>query len=194
MLDTFSINDFIDRIKKIPGISKKQAEKMVYWILNTEQQEVFLLSNAFKKVKENVTFCLVCGNAVELSNCNICNDESRLNTLLIVENVAIIDKIEKANIYKGKYYVFKHYLSDASSLTKYQNEIDKLINHAKQFSEIILGISPDLKGEMTNILLKNKLEAVGLKTSQLAIGIPLGASLDYIDPLTLKFSLSNRQK
>lgn len=189
------IENFIDQAKKIPGISKKQAEKIVLWILNSDTQKVFEISNLMKKIKENIKFCPLCGNAVEdIENCAICHDPQRDNILLVVENVGIIEKIERAKFYYGKYFVFKQLIKTENDLSKIQNEIDRLVSYSTNFDEIILGISPTLEGEITNNILRKKIREKQLEVSQLAIGLPLGSSLDYIDDITLKLSLIHRSK
>ncbi|WP_426461316.1 toprim domain-containing protein [Mycoplasma hafezii] len=195
MFNSPTIEEFIQKVRKIPGISKKQAEKIVLWILNNSEQDVFLLANDFKRVKENIQFCEICGNAKEKNQeCDICSETDRDNILLVVENVGIIEKIEKAKFYYGKYFVFKNLIKKEEDLPKIQEDIQRLIEHAKDFDEVILAISPTLDGEITNAILKKKLRDRNIKVSQLAIGLPLGSSVDYIDENTLRLSITNRSK
>ncbi|VEU76191.1 toprim domain-containing protein [Mycoplasmopsis columboralis] len=194
MFDSDSIQKFIEEIRKLPNISKKQAEKIVLWVLNNDEQTVGILANSFKRLKERIRFCNLCQSPSEIDYCKYCDNSNRENQLLIVENFAIIDKIEQAGFYKGKYYTFKNLLKNESNVDATLFEINNLKEYAKTFDEIILGISPTLTGEMTNVLIKKELTKLGLNVSQLAIGVPVGASMDYIDELTLKFSLMHRQK
>lgn len=194
MFDTDAINEFISEIRKLPSVSKKQAEKIVLWILNNDYQKVALLANSFKKLKEKITFCPICQAPSEINSCRYCNDPKRENTLLIVEHFSMIDKIEKTESYKGKYYTFEFLLKNESMLDLVMYEIEKLKEYAQNFDEIILGISPTLHGEMTNIIIKKELSKIGLNVSQMAIGVPVGASIDFVDTTTLKFSIKNRQK
>ncbi|MEA4205906.1 toprim domain-containing protein [Mycoplasma sp. 1199] len=193
MFNTEQINKFLEVIRQIPGISKKQAEKIVYWILEAEKEQVQQVAQAFIDVKEKTTFCPICSQVIENNYCSICDNSSRDNTLLIVENRQVMQKIEDANIYNGKYYVFSHLIINEYEEQKYQKEIQKLLDYAQKFDEIILGISPSIKGEVTNEFLKEKLTKQNLKVTRLAIGLPVGSSVDYIDAITLKFSLINRQ-
>ncbi|WP_036453007.1 toprim domain-containing protein [Mycoplasma buteonis] len=195
MFNSKIIQEFIDRFKKVPGISKKQAEKMVLWILNNPEHDVFLLANDIKKIKEKITFCEICGNAKELdSNCEICENNQRDNVLLIVENVGIIEKIERAKFYYGKYFVFKNLIKNEKDIIKIKDQIDTLVEYAEKFDEVILAISPTYEGEITKQILKKYLISKNISVSQLAIGLPLGSSVDYIDEITLKMSMINRSK
>ncbi|UUD36386.1 toprim domain-containing protein [Mycoplasmopsis citelli] len=189
-----SIQKFIEEIRKLPNVSKKQAEKIVLWVLEHTESEVGLLANSFKRLKEKVHFCNLCQSPSEIDYCKYCDNSQRDNQLLIVENFTVIDKIENAGFYKGKYYTFKSLLKKESDVDKTLFEINSLKEYAKTFDEVILGISPTLHGEMTNVLIKKELTKMGINVSQLAIGVPIGASMDYIDETTLKFSLMHRQK
>ncbi|QNM93627.1 recombination protein RecR [Mycoplasma sp. Pen4] len=193
MLDNKNILEFVVKAKQIPGISKKQAEKIVYWILATEEDTVNDFANSIKKIKEHTDFCSICTNITYKGVCNVCSDLERENTLLIVESLQNLQKIEKAGFYKGKYYVFPHLVENITDIKKHSQEFDKLLNYSKTFDEVILGISPTLKGEITNEIIKKELQSCNVKVSQLAIGLPLGSSVDYIDEITLRFALKNRQ-
>ncbi|WLP85716.1 toprim domain-containing protein [Mycoplasma seminis] len=194
MFYTDKINDFIVKSKKIPGISKKQAEKMIYWILESSSEEVNEFSTLITEIKQQTQFCPICSNIMQENKCNICHDENRDNILMIVENLQTIQKIETAGFYKGKYYILPFMIEKETDVMKYQKELDDLIKYSRSFNETILAISPTLKGEITNQILKIELSNANVNVTRLAIGIPLGSSLDYMDEITLKFSLNNRRK
>lgn len=194
MFNLSLIEEFITKIRKIPGTSRKQAEKIVAWILYSKDDEIYELSNYFKKLKDNISFCSFCNIPQENNNCYICNDTSRENKLLVVENPLIIEKLEKLSLFKGKYFVFKNLVKNEKSLDKFYLDLSKLLKYCKNFEEVIFGISPTLEGEVTTNLIRKEFEKFQINSSQLAIGIPIGASIDYMDEITLKFSIKNRQK
>ncbi|MBN4083708.1 recombination protein RecR [Mycoplasma sp. CSL10137] len=193
MFDSEIIEEFIKKITKLPNISKKTAEKIVYWIFEQDYQTVGLLANSFKIIKEKIILCEFCSRPKEEAECIICNDPNRENTLLVIENLQILDKIEKGEFYKGKYFVFNKKLNTQNEINENSDLIAKLINHSKNFNEVILGISPNLEGEIVSTVLKGFLESNNINVTQIAIGIPIGASVDYIDQGTLNFSLKNRK-
>ncbi|SJZ48195.1 toprim domain-containing protein [Mycoplasmopsis verecunda] len=194
MFYTDDINTFIAKAKKIPGISKKQAEKIVYWILESEQNDVFELSKLIQDIKIETKFCPICTNLMHEDKCSICDNPERSNSLFVIENLQAMKKIEDANFYNGKYYILPFMIEKERDVVKYQNEINEFVKYASSFDEIILGISPTLKGEITNKYLKVALQNANLNVTKLAIGVPLGSSLDYMDEITIKFALNNRQK
>lgn len=189
-----AIEEAIEKIKKIDNLTTKQAEKIVNWIIETDEKHVLEVSNSFMELKRKIKYCSLCGYQTEEQKCSICVDSSRSNVLFIVENSKVINKMEKANIYDGKYFIFNNVISDEKSLDESNELIEKLIFYAKDFEEVIIGISPTLGGELTSQILKKYLRENNIKVSQLAIGLPVGASVDYIDTITLEQSIRNRTK
>ncbi|QKT05169.1 recombination protein RecR [Mycoplasma sp. OR1901] len=193
MFDSEIIEEFIKKVTKLPSISKKTAEKIVYWIFEQDYQTVGLLANSFKQIKEEIMLCEFCSRPKEKNECSICGDINRENKLLIIESLQILEKFEKGNFYKGKYFVFNKKLNTQNDINNNSELIAKLIDHAKNFNEVILGISPNLEGEIVSAVLKGFLESHNINVTQIAIGVPIGASVDYIDQGTLNFSLKNRK-
>ncbi|ATO30569.1 recombination protein RecR [Mycoplasmopsis bovirhinis] len=194
MFNSEKINETILRLTKLPGITKKTAEKIIYWILESSEQEVNLLANSFKSLKHDILFCQMCTAPLfENHECSVCNDQTRENKLLIVESLQIMQKIEKAKFYKGKYFVFRKKLLSETIINKEMNLINELITYARTFDEVIFGISPNIDGEITKHVLRKFLEKKNLNLTELAVGLPIGSSVDYIDEITLKLSLENRK-
>ncbi|MBW0595992.1 recombination protein RecR [Mycoplasma anatis] len=189
-----AVEEAIEKIRKINNLTTKQAEKIVNWIIETDEKNVLEVSNAFMELKRKIKYCILCGYQTEEQKCSICNDNLRSNILFIVENSKVIDKMEKANIYDGKYFIFNKTITDERILEESSELIEKLIYYAKDFEEVIIGISPTLGGELTSQVLKKQLKDNNIKVSQLAIGLPVGSSVDYIDTITLEQSIRNRTK
>lgn len=195
MFHSEKITDTLLKLTKLPGISKKTAERIIYWILESSEQDVNLLANSLKSLKYDVLYCKMCTAPLfNKQSCEICNSNDRENKLLIVESLQIMQKIEKAKFYKGKYFVFRKKLLSEYIIKKEQNLINELVEYSQNFDEIILGLSPNMDGEITKHVLKNFIEPVNQKITELAVGLPVGSSVDYIDELTLKLSLANRKK
>ncbi|WP_027121353.1 toprim domain-containing protein [Mycoplasma leonicaptivi] len=194
MFNSDKINELISNLTKIPGFSKKSAEKFIYWILETPSLDVNLLVNKIKGIKSLSVICEFCNRTFIEENCDICFDDTRENKLLVLENMQNLNKIEKASFFRGKYFIFPYKLDDEKNLNEAQEYIDKLKNYSQNFDEVILGISPNLSGEITKNILKKELLKKGVNNiSEFAIGVPVGASIDYLDEITLNFSLKNRK-
>ncbi|QDF65191.1 toprim domain-containing protein [Mycoplasma nasistruthionis] len=194
MFNNSDILQFIAKLKQIPGISKKQAEKIVYWILDNPKEVVEDIATSFLDLKDKTTFCELCANIKTDGKCVICHNPKRTNQLMIVENLQSLQKIESTDFYQGKYYVFNTLVENNGDLNKNKKQFDNLYDYATAFDEIIIAISPTLKGNLTSSVIKKQLVNMGLKVTELAIGVPLGASVDYIDPITLQFAIRNRRK
>jgi recombination protein RecR len=58
--------------------------------------------------------------------------------------------------------------------------------------EVVLAINPSVEGETTVSYLTDLLKEKDVIITRIALGIPLGGDLKYIDSMTLKRSLENR--
>ncbi|WP_369085945.1 toprim domain-containing protein [Metamycoplasma spumans] len=183
-------------LKKIPGYSKRQISKTITYFLEQPVEVAEELFNAIKSLKEAIKKCEVCNAYNANQICEICQDVLRDKKLIVVENSNEIAKFEELNIFKGKYFVLEslYDIKNPSDLVK--KNIDKLINLSKNQTEIILALSATIEGQFTmeyiKKCLRDKINHVNVY--QLSMGIPMGASVEYIDPITLKQSLINKTK
>ncbi|MGZ9413617.1 toprim domain-containing protein [Mycoplasma sp. 480] len=184
-------NELVENLKKIPGITKKQAEKIAFYTLNLNYEELEKLLNSFKQLNQNLNKCISCNFISKNKQCDICLDEKREKKLLIIESDNELLKIEQSDFYKGKYFIF-----DIKNKENYQLEIEKILSFSSQFQEIIIALSPTIDGlKLTNLIHKNlKEKTKKIIISQIAFGIPMGASLDYMDIITIKESINNRKE
>ncbi|WP_027120820.1 toprim domain-containing protein [Mycoplasmopsis lipofaciens] len=183
------------KFNTIPGISKKQANKMTNFLLNSNDEYIDELIELIKNVKNNISYCEQCHFLKEFNICLICNDKSRYNILMVVENATTIKKFEEIeNFYHGYYYALPFLLNLKDQLNnkdyKYQELIDFV--KAKQFDEIIIVLSPTLEGEATTTHLIKLLELNKFKATRAAIGLPMGSNIYYLDSYTIRQSIKNR--
>ena len=133
---------------------------------------------------------------MQLIICSICGDDSRdKNVLCIVENPKDINLIEKNNIYNGYYFVLQNLISPSNGLDTTSLDLDsitELINNNK-VKEVIIAIKPNIEGETTALYISKLLEKYDVIVSRIALGIPMGADIDYVDALTLEMALENRK-
>ena len=187
-----SIDRLIVALNSVPGISKKQAEKIAYTFLIKKTDEAYELSDAIQEAIENVKPCLKCNHLTDSDICSICQDKNRQRTLVIVETSLDVLKFEKTNSIKTYYHVLGGLIDVSNNKEVEDLNIHNLQERAKDFSEIIIALSPNLEGIVTANYLKAILK--GKKVTQLAQGIPLGAAMEYVDELTLKAALDNRKE
>ncbi|MBU4689482.1 toprim domain-containing protein [Mycoplasma zalophidermidis] len=179
--------------KKIPGISKKLAEKISTFILNQSTDFSVELVNAIQDIKDNIVYCSQCNFIRENNKCLNCDDPLKMNSLMIVESITTLIKIDEMGIFFGFYFVLPELLS-VKQKNDYKYEYQQLFefigNH--NFDEIMIVLSPSLEGEMTTAHLQKLLQKRGIKATRAAIGMPMGSNLEYLDPFTIKQAIKNR--
>ncbi|AJR12421.1 Recombination protein recR [Mesomycoplasma dispar] len=186
------LENLAEILRQIPGISKKQAMKILFFLIDIPPSQIENFVNSIYELKKNTQYCQKCGYLNSNPVCEICLDFQRSFKILVVENSEMVTKFEKSGKYDGQYFVFGNY--DVKKLENHSSQIKKIADLAANKSEIILAFSSTIDGWVfTNYLAKHELLS-GLKITRLATGIPFGASIDYIDSITLDQALENRQE
>ncbi len=192
-----SLNELIESFKKLPGIGEKTAERLAFSVMNMDNDTVILFSNSLKNVKNKIKRCTICGNITENNICDICKNEARDNNIIcVVEDAKNVISLEKMGTYNGKYHVLNGLISPMDGKGPDDISIDSLISRVKKddIKEVIIAISPTLEGETTSLYITKLLENTKVVVSKIAYGIPMGADMEYLDPMTLSMALLNRNK
>ena len=190
-----TILNLIECFKKYPGIGEKTAERLALASINMDSDIVDLFSKSLKDGKTKIKKCSRCGSLTEEDLCQICTDRSRdTSTLCVVEECKNVILFEKIGSYKGIYHVLGGLISPLVGINPEDIHIDKLIDRIKNenIKEVILAIKPSVEGETTALYIRKMLEGTDVKISKIAHGIPMGADIDYIDPLTLEMAIEDR--
>lgn len=191
-----TIQNLIECYKKLPSIGEKTAERLALSTLNLDNEVIKLFSDSLKNIKIKIKKCKICNNYTENDICDICADKSRNHELLcVVENSKDIILIEKNNIFNGYYHVLSDLISPSNGFDASKINIDEIIKRIKEskIREVILAIKPSIEGETTSMYISKLLENSGVIVSRIALGIPIGAEIDYVDALTLEMALENRK-
>lgn len=192
-----SLNNLINSLKKLPSIGEKSAERLAFAIMNMDEEDISLFSNSILDVKTKIKKCSICGNITENDKCNICLNQERDDSIIcVVEDSKNIITLEKMGSYNGKYHVLNGLISPMSGKGPNDIEISSLVNKVKDndVKEVIIAISPTLEGETTALYISKLLEQTNVLVSKIAYGIPMGADMEYLDPMTLSMALNNRNK
>ena len=190
-----TILNLIECFKKFPGIGEKTAERLALASINMDEDIVDLFSKSLKDGKNKIKKCSRCGSLTEDELCQICKDETRdKSTLCVVEECKNVILFEKIGSFKGIYHVLGGLISPLEGINPEDIHIDKLIDRIKneKIKEVILAIKPSVEGETTALYIRKMLEGTDVKISKIAHGIPMGADIDYIDPLTLEMAIEDR--
>ena len=192
-----SLKVLIDSFKKLPSIGEKTAERLSFAVMNMSEEDINSFSKAIVDVKLKIKKCSICGNITENEICDICSDSSRDSDIIcVVEDSKNIISLEKMGSYRGKYHVLNGLISPMDGKGPDDIMLDSLLQRIKQenIKEIIIAVSPTLEGETTSLYISKLLEPFKITVSKIAYGIPIGADMEYLDPMTLSMAMSNRNK
>jgi recombination protein RecR len=187
------VEKLIEAFARFPGIGKKTAQRMAFYVLKSDNQYAVQLAEAVMDVKSKILTCSMCGGITVEDPCSICSDSKRQDDLLcIVEESSDIYAFEKTNSFRGKYHVLGGVLSPLDGIGPDDLTIDNLMSRVTNGMEVILATNPSVEGEATALYIGKLLKEMGIKSSRLARGIPVGGALEYIDEATLIRALEGR--
>ena len=185
----------IDMYERLPGVGNKTAQRFAFTLLNLDNETLDAYADILRDLK-NLERCKVCGFLSDDDTCPICKDESRdKNIIMVVGSAQDLIAIEKTNTYKGTYHILNGLLSSSKGIYPEDLSIDNLLKRINDNTqEIIVATPPTMDGEMTALYLDKVLKNKNVLVTRLAHGLPMGASLDYTDELTLIKAMTNRKK
>jgi len=183
-------------LQKLPGIGKKTAQRLVYFLLKSGKEQPLALSNALTELSQKVILCSVCGGITEQNPCTLCSSDSRNKSIVcVVEQPLDIALFERVSRYNGLYHVLMGTLAPLDGVGPEALRIDQLVERvsAGEIKEVILATNPTTDGEATAIYIAKLLKEKDVKTTRIARGVPVGSDLEFVDEITLMKSLESRQ-
>ncbi|MEC7872332.1 MAG: recombination mediator RecR [Candidatus Neomarinimicrobiota bacterium] len=188
-----SLNNLIDEFSRFPGIGKKTAQRMAFYVLNSSNNLSNDLSQAILSLKSKIRFCEKCFGISEENLCLVCSNPRRDNTsICVVENPADIYTFEKTNVFKGLYHVLGGVLSPLDGVGPDDLNINSLIERVNANDEILVATNATIEGEATCLYLANLLESKSVKVTRLARGLPIGGDLEFVDDATIMRAIEDR--
>jgi recombination protein RecR len=191
------IENLLERLSKMPGIGRRSAERIVFWMLTQKTDDIKMLANAMVLLKEGMRVCKMCNHLSEQDLCLICADENRDRKIIcVVESPKDLLAIERTGSYRGLYYVLLGNISPAEGRGPDELNLPKLMNRIKQegIQEVVIATDPDTEGEMTSLYISRELKPLGVRVSRIGLGIPMGSAVEYVDMSTLTMSLNSRRQ
>lgn len=191
------VENLIDELTKLPGIGRKTAQRLSFFIMGMPDQDALSIANAIVTIKEKARFCRYCFNITEDEVCSICRDPQRTrSTICVVEEPSNLIVIENTNAYKGLYHVLLGALSPIDGITPDRLKINELVERVKKggISEVIIATNPNTKGETTAQYIVQVIKPLGVKVSRIAYGLPIGGDIEFADEVTLSKSLEGRRE
>lgn len=190
-----SLERLVTALAKLPGLGRKSAARLAYHLLRADPSYVRGLAADLVALRERIRPCRVCGAYTEAEHCRICSDPARdPNYVCVVEQPQDVETIEATGEFRGRYHVLMGVLSPLDGVGPEDLRIDPLLQRVRAggVREVIVATNPTVEGEATALLLARQLNALGVTTSQLAHGLPVGSDLEYSDRLTVSRALRGR--
>ncbi len=188
-----SLQTLIDQLSRFPGVGKKSAQRMAFFLLKNTREDAVAMAKAIIDVKDRISECSQCHNIAENDPCTICGDAKRdHSTICIVQDAMDVLAVEKIGRYRGLYHVLGGVLSPLNGIGPNDLHIDDLMPRLDGIDEVIFAINPTRDGETTSLYLSKLLKAKGVRISRIAQGLPMGIDLEFADELTLTKALEGR--
>ncbi|MBY4797625.1 recombination mediator RecR [Collinsella sp. AGMB00827] len=191
-----SLQILLDELGRLPGIGPKSAQRIAYYLLEADAEEARRLSDAIRRVKEQVHFCSRCFNYATQDECSICMDPSRDQRLIcVVGEPRDISAIERTGSYHGLYHVLGGVISPMDKIGPDQLHVRELLARlgSEDIEEVIIATNPNIEGETTASYLARTIKPLEISVSRLASGLPVGGDLEYADELTLGRAIEARR-
>jgi len=189
------LEKLIEQLSRLPGIGQKSAARVALYILKSQQELAESLAKSLMEVKERIEFCSICFNLTDGDPCAVCQDKNRANGVIcIVEGPGDQLAIEEAGIFKGRYHVLHGILSPLDGIGPEDLKISQLLDRLEkeEINEVIIATNPTAEGEATASFLAKLLSDKGLKITRIALGVPMGGDLKYMDSMTLRHAIKSR--
>lgn len=192
-----AFSKLVEEFEKLPGIGSKTAQKMAYHIIASDKTVAKSFADAIIDAKEKIRCCSVCQNITDKEKCSICSDNKRdTSVICVVERPSDIDSIERTRDYKGLYHVLHGLISPMNDVGPDDIKLSELLHRVTEndINEVIMATSPNVEGQATAMYIAKILKPFGVKVTGLALGIPVGGSLEYSDSITLARAMENRRE
>lgn len=193
-----AIEELVAELAKLPGIGRKTAQRLTFYLLKQPPAVAERLSQAIHQVRDRVAACATCGNLSDDDLCPICRDPRRdAAVLCVVEEPGDVGAIERAGQFRGRYHVLGGRLSPLEGVGPEALRVDALVARVANGSgvrEVIVATNPSMEGEVTATLLQQVLRPTGVRVTRIARGLPVGGDLEYADGVTIAQALLARRE
>jgi recombination protein RecR len=197
-----SVEKLIDEFKRLPGIGPKSAQRLAFFILRQSEKDVDRFAEALREVKRRIIFCSICNNLTDVDPCRFCSAPSRDRSIIcIVEEPYNLIAVEKTRSFRGLYHVLHGSLSPIRGIGPDDLHLANLLprlrpenNEGVETREVILATNPNTEGEATANYIARLLKPLGIRVTRIAMGMPVGSDLEYVDEVTMDKALTNRHE
>ena len=191
------IANLVEQFSKLPGIGKKTAQRLAFFVLEMEDLDAEKLSRAITDAKANIRLCSICCDLTDEEPCHLCKDEQRDKSMIcVVEGAKDKIAMERSREYKGQYHILHGVISPMDNIGPTDIRVKELLNRLSDdvVKEVIIATNPTVEGEATSLYLSKLIKPLGVKVTRIAHGIPVGGDLEYFDEVTLAKAMDNRRE
>ncbi|MGI8996080.1 MAG: recombination mediator RecR [Pyrinomonadaceae bacterium] len=196
------VTKLIDEFKRLPGIGQKSAQRLAFHVLRMSGAEVERFIDALEEVKRKIIYCSVCNNLTDVDPCRFCASTSRDRSMIcVIEEPYNLVAVEKTRSYHGLYHVLHGTLSPIRGMGPDDLRLNNLLprlrpenNDGIEVREVILATNPNTEGEATASYISRLLKPLGVRTTRIAMGMPVGSDLEYVDEVTMDKAMANRHE
>ena len=188
-------------LERLPGIGPKSARRIAHHLLASPEFDAASLTSAIAEARARTRSCTVCHALTEQDPCAMCADPSRDGRLLaVVEEAFDVDVLERTHEFRGRYHVLGGALAPLRGIGPDDLNVADLVARVEgappeaRVVEVLIATNPNVEGEATALYLARRLKPLGVRVTRLALGLPVGAALEFADDVTLSRSLSGRRE
>ena len=192
-----SIEKLIESFEKLPSIGHKTAQRLAFYMLDLNMEEIKEFTDSIINAKNNLKFCSKCYNISDTDPCNICSNPKRDESIIcVVEEVRDVLAMERTHEFNGVYHVLHGSISPMNGVGAEDIRIKEILTRLMdgKVKEIILATNPRVEGEATSMYISKLVKPLGVKVTRIARGIPIGGDLEYTDEVTLAKALEGRNE
>lgn len=192
-----SLEKLSECFESLPSIGRKSAQRLAYAVLKMPYEKAENFAKSIMEAKKNIHYCKRCYNFTDKEYCDICSNKSRNQSIIcVVEDPKDIKAIERTQEYDGLYHVLHGTISPLNGIGPDDIFIKELMGRVKaeKTKEIIMATNPTVEGEATAMYISKLLKLLEIKVTRLAYGVPVGASLEFADEVTLSRALLGRSE
>jgi recombination protein RecR len=192
----------IDEFKRLPGVGHKSAQRLAFYILRRPEEDIERFVEALQEVKQKITFCTVCNNLTDVNPCMYCASTNRDRSIIcVIEEPYNLVAVEKTRSFKGLYHILHGSLSpirgvgpDELMLANIFPRLSPENNDGVEVREVIIATNPTTEGEATANYIARLLKPLGVRVTRIAMGMPVGSDLEFVDEVTMDRALANRHE
>lgn len=191
------LEELVDQFARLPSIGRKTAQRLAMYVLTEQGDLAEKFAEALLNSKNNIRYCEECQNITDKEKCSICSDQTRDHTVIcVVEQAQDVMALERMHEFRGLYHVLHGAISPLDGIDPDSLKIKELMTRlaSGEVKELILATNPTVEGEATASYISRLVKPMGIKTTRLAYGVPVGADLEYADEVTLWRAIEGRKE